>query len=585
MANTIKYIAKKTSASAYTQVPIGVDSVNVDRAGGKTVETSLTNIEDNIGNLTNLQTTSNTDLVTAINEVNAKPSVSTAEDVTYGESNVKVTLDNHSSQLADNTNKTETTINVKYPPKSIVGARGDGIVDDTQAIKNIMDTLNDGDTLYFPRGVYLITEEIYIDKYIKISGDSLFTNNGTILKFDGCSGIIARKPYLQFENITINGVNKPDVSIVDIPNRVFGTIGFKCNYGTDTVQTSSGIRCNNVSITGFNIGLAMYQEGTATWSGAYREFTTCLITYNDIGVIALDGATHNKFYGGVINANAIHGIYADIENTVYNELEFIGTTIEGNGTTALTSTTTEAEYSKIGIYAGNSSSLKFTNCYFELIIIFANTGGKVVLNSCHVHWNCYMYAKGSIIDNNSLANYSIKKGYNSALLDNLTLGSCEGIDVASSNPHVKITSSSAGVVKATLSATLIKNILAKNIKRVKFSFDAKVNSGLTATGFGIFGKLNINASDGSTDSMTFGRTFPMAVLQPKSLGEYEHFEYYWYPRITAGYINPDALLNYFACTFYFSSASNFQADYTTNNLDIEIMNPITTIYSDVDFIL
>ena len=41
-------------------------------------------------------------------------------------------------------------------------AKGDGVTDDTQAIKDAVATLKDGDTLYFPSGTYLVSFDMYI---------------------------------------------------------------------------------------------------------------------------------------------------------------------------------------------------------------------------------------------------------------------------------------------------------------------------------------------------------------------------------------------------------------------------------------
>jgi hypothetical protein len=65
------------------------------------------------------------------------------------------------------------------------GAVGDGVANDTAEIQAAVDALADGESLYFPKGTYLITTTITINKPITLHGDG----QGTILKFTGCNGL------------------------------------------------------------------------------------------------------------------------------------------------------------------------------------------------------------------------------------------------------------------------------------------------------------------------------------------------------------------------------------------------------------
>jgi glucan 1,3-beta-glucosidase len=63
-----------------------------------------------------------------------------------------------------------------YPASSFVsvksaGAKGDGATDDTDAIQNAMNNLQDGQILYFDHGAYIITKTVNVPKNIKITGE------------------------------------------------------------------------------------------------------------------------------------------------------------------------------------------------------------------------------------------------------------------------------------------------------------------------------------------------------------------------------------------------------------------------------
>lgn len=50
-------------------------------------------------------------------------------------------------------------------------AKGDGITDDTAAITNAIYAANSGDTIYFPYGTFIISQEILVSKSIRFKGD------------------------------------------------------------------------------------------------------------------------------------------------------------------------------------------------------------------------------------------------------------------------------------------------------------------------------------------------------------------------------------------------------------------------------
>ncbi|KIW04779.1 uncharacterized protein PV09_03968 [Verruconis gallopava] len=64
----------------------------------------------------------------------------------------------------------------QYPASAFVsvksaGAKGDGATDDTAAIQNAMNNIQDGQILYFDHGAYIVTKTINVPKNIKITGE------------------------------------------------------------------------------------------------------------------------------------------------------------------------------------------------------------------------------------------------------------------------------------------------------------------------------------------------------------------------------------------------------------------------------
>ncbi len=79
------------------------------------------------------------------------------------------------------------------PPPAIepVGAKGDGVADDTAAIQLVLDRLQTGQTLYFPAGVYRITNTLHIDPALGRGalGITLIGHGrDTVIAWDGAPG-------------------------------------------------------------------------------------------------------------------------------------------------------------------------------------------------------------------------------------------------------------------------------------------------------------------------------------------------------------------------------------------------------------
>ena len=59
-----------------------------------------------------------------------------------------------------------------YVTPQMFGAKGDGVTDDTEAIQNAIDNMSNVSILYFPRGVYAVSDVIVVDNDISICSDN-----------------------------------------------------------------------------------------------------------------------------------------------------------------------------------------------------------------------------------------------------------------------------------------------------------------------------------------------------------------------------------------------------------------------------
>ena len=267
-------------------------------------------------------------------------------------------METNKKEIRLTTNNIESRcINVKYPPKGIVGAKGDGKTDDTQTLKNIFALLNDGDTLYFPKGNYKTTDTLTITRAINLEMKGCIVGHHSktilLLKNDEPKGNFSNntneKYIMNCEfNISrdlVNGDKKNSNSIgIEIWNAYFPRFTFKKvinNYiGVKLKAEKYGSGYAGVTYGCFFIGLL----------DSYYCNLLCE-TGND-GYI-----TQNQFYGGSFTGGDskienMHIYLNNIGNSVINENTFIGTSLEGAMTT--------------GVKAYNVTSNKFISTRYEM---------------------------------------------------------------------------------------------------------------------------------------------------------------------------------------------------------------------------
>lgn len=319
----------------------------------------------------------------------------------------------------------------------------------------------------------------------------------------------------------------------------------------------------------------------STWAGAYRDFYSLRVHYNDIGIAAIDGATHNKVMGGVVSANTTHGLYTNA-STQYNNIELIGVTMELNGYQG--GSFIGKDYGKYGLYVGKESQVKATNCYFEKMNGFAVDGGYIYLNGCHIHSSTGWFTKGlgSITENGSFGPiktiYSVGDGDD--YIDKMTYGNLTTTNKGAYVAGVNVTSTAKQSIISMTSKwehTNIRSLLVKDINWVKFTCKVKVNSGRGATGFGVRPLLSFSTEEGSEDAINLDLVLPLEIYE-YNIGVEEKIEFFYMLRKGEGVLNNNHRLKRFktGLRFFVSSST---VDYTSQNLDADVSELTVEFYS------
>ena len=441
-------------------------------------------------------------------------------------------------------------------------------------INKVLSLVNDGDTIIIPKGSYDINTSITIDKVITIIGESNINDNGTVLNFDGTSGFILEKGYINIKNISIQGTNKLNYENVNLENNI-GTFGIHFKY-TDTI-TSGGCKIENCSISGFNVGILMNSNRTSNiWSGAYRVIDKTYIGYNDIGIAVIKGATYNKLCNCIITSSNKHGIYC-VTDTSYQNLEISNTSLENNGINTGYTNLTAKDY---GIYVGSNSKVKLTNCYIETTDIYVENMGNVGLISTYIHNNVRIFGNGTITSEGSLGNNKKELSFG-----NNIAGSSTNVGLTVTNTYenkdvTHITSSNNGNNVLYLPDFLFVTTAAKFINNITFECDIKINN--APEDFGIKPYFDMVVTDaGGNDGGNIPNMYDSKnVILPRN--EWTHVIFKWRPRIATGYItNGDNIIYRLSCYLYMTnSLTDNTSDFSQTNLNIDLSNFKLTLHTN-----
>lgn len=213
---------------------------------------------------------------------------------------------------------TETLLN-DYKNVETYGIIGDGKTDNSEKIKYLLEHLEDGDIVYFPKGTYICKENIIIPN----------------------------------EKIKIYGAGR-DLSIIDLGN---GSIEFKGNYiELNNLQFTKGkyVKLNGYHSTISSCRVNYCETGLHLVNGYITQILNSYITYNKIGVYYDNQSYESIIDNSVIDNNEIGVIYGGTSSGA----RISNSTVEGNRNLD----------TKIGcgiVISNISTDIKIDKCWFE----------------------------------------------------------------------------------------------------------------------------------------------------------------------------------------------------------------------------
>jgi polygalacturonase len=225
---------------------------------------------------------------------------------------------NTSSSTTTTTSNTVSGIKAAFPINvKELNVKGDGATDDTAAIQQIINTLSERTTIYFPAGTYKITKPIVLKKNLCLVGEP--SSNGV-----GGSTIIAGKSmddmftytdsYAQgawFYNLTFDG-GSSNGSVVGAALNLSSAIGARV------------YNCKFQNITNEGIYVERTPKNQYVWVNLYEYLDFANVKGYAINMINSDS------YLNTINVNGGKGIL-DFEHggTVYNNITVTNSTGSG----------------------------------------------------------------------------------------------------------------------------------------------------------------------------------------------------------------------------------------------------------------
>lgn len=225
--------------------------------GNGSVEDELESQDERINNIVSQSGDDITELVDARQPQSgsAYPTLKARLDSEHG---------NLAAQLADLTNNTNSVrINVKYPPPPLVGAKGGGVIDDTDAFKAVIAALPPGGILEIPPDNYKLSDELTVTKPIRIVGAMAEDMGRTYLDFNlddkastkvairvnaGVHGCVFEGFYVNYSGIANRNGIVLDGKGLDYANAVWHT---KFN-GVYARGFADNFKCSNICIASFN---------------------------------------------------------------------------------------------------------------------------------------------------------------------------------------------------------------------------------------------------------------------------------------------------------------------------------------------
>lgn len=238
------------------------------------------------------------------------------------------------------------------------GAIGDGVEDDSDVIQAILNKMNDGDSIYFPNGVYRTTKTLTITRAIKFDMEGYISADhnqiALLAKNDEPRGNFSS----QSESGAVLKIN-PNIRRVrgkgyELDSTAIGLEIWNSYYGKFNLQR----------LIGHNTGLKLVgsRYGTGYEGTTYCNFTIGLIANYEKNILFetenTGYVTQNQFYSGSLSVHrsdsliSTHVVMNNVGTSVINENTFFGVSFEGHADVAIDLT--------------KATSNKFISCRFEM---------------------------------------------------------------------------------------------------------------------------------------------------------------------------------------------------------------------------
>jgi hypothetical protein len=196
------------------------------------------------------------------------------------------------------------------------GAKGDGVTDDTQAIQNAINYLNSigGGTLFFPKGLYLITSTLIL--YAKIILEGVSKDSTVIFSVNDIELIKSNNPSVRTDNITIQNLSlqrydtdgtKPILDLTGISHSNFIDVKVDKTGGKGSVIGIKGgaqtyyNKFDNVQVRGCFEGYGFYNEANA------NNIIGGAVISCDYGIV-IDQTNSTKILGGAVELCNVVGV-------------------------------------------------------------------------------------------------------------------------------------------------------------------------------------------------------------------------------------------------------------------------------------
>jgi len=317
------------------------------------------------------------------------------DNVTFSNSSYKTeSLNKHTLELAENiARENGMAINLKYPPTPLVGAKMDGVTNDTVIVDNVLAYLDSigGGILEIPEGTLLADFKVpYSNIYIKGAGIDRtilksYTTNGIALHLNGVN-----KLFYNVENLSIidSGIGlKLGGAGTEISRVVIKNV-FIYNCTTYAMQLAKIVNGSFENVHLYNSELGLYSDVNDV--STQCTFINCYFRLNRGYGIRLSTGKGHTFIGCTIESNDSTGMLL-VGNTSgggVQLLRFISCWLENNAT--VTSIHTTSSVVLDGVSGSNGAKLvKFDNCLFDNKVgftsIFSNRSKDCTVERCQFY--------------------------------------------------------------------------------------------------------------------------------------------------------------------------------------------------------